>query len=136
MANTGDVYNAIKTLWEASSTLDGIGGPYRDREPPDGTPAFPYCIFKTLPATRGTTTNKSSLWTLRFSFNVYHRTAELCATNLDLIQAVFDDWATTLTGGKGSVLVTRDVGEDIGEEDKGVNRGTLTFQLTYRRPKG
>jgi len=135
MANTGDVYRALRARWEADSTLDGIGGPYRDGEPPKGSPAFPYCVIKTLPAIRDTTTSTSTIWQLPFSFNVFDRTCELCEAHLDKIQTAFADWAETLADNKGSVLVTRDVSEHVTDEDGQVSRGTLTYRLLYRRPR-
>lgn len=135
MANTGDVYKALKTRWEADSTLDGIGGPYRDMKPPGASPAFPYCVFKSLPAIRNTTTSSSTIWQLAYSFNVYDVTQELCEAHLDKIQAAFSDWSETLADNKGNVLVNRDVTEEVVEEDEEVCRGTLTYRLLYRRPR-
>ena len=126
-ASVSDLLTALKTAWDAESSLSSFGGPYRDREPADASPSFPYVIIQTLPSTLEAYTSRKESWQDRLEFRIFNSNPEAASANAKVVAAVFDSLLPTLASGQGRTFRVRREGESSEEEDKGVWRHVLTY---------
>jgi len=138
MTVAGDLFQAIKTVWDADSTLSAIHGPYREEEAIKASPVFPYCVCRTPTSHHEQTTNASEYWRHTVEFVVYAATMEAIdepGGYLDLIGNAFDPTLPTLASGKGRVILTRRMVEEYGEEERLVYRGIITYEFLRQKPR-
>lgn len=131
MATAGDLFAAIKTLWDASASLNDINGPYKDEKPPNLSAGFPYTIFESIDNELLFYSCSNEYWQSTWSFTVFDRREQDIEAHFELIGAVFDN--PTFTG--MTTQAKRRTAEHWLGEDKDVRAATLEYITRWSKPR-
>jgi len=126
------VHEAVSAWWNAAAFAATFDGPY-DTEA-DESAEFPYVVFSAPPASRNWRSNTSQGWNVPFRLSIYDRTKVLCKAHVDAIAGPLEAASSIATSSSTTFLQLQLISELYVEEDEGVWKAVLTFDVDWAKP--
>ena len=128
--------DGLKVKWDAEATLSVLNGYWLHEKPPDLDVGFPYYVLVPQPSQLWGYTCTSKIWEHTLEMRAYAATPAVTGTALEVVTAIFDADAFTLTlADSHKFIASRRIQAAFSNPGKEVEYAAARYRMQTSEPR-